>query len=199
MTAGSPSPPDRLSAQAGDARELILRAARNRLVERESQCATGRLRRLCAFHLPLRLNTGWRPIGRAFAAAGWSGLAALCVAASTCYLFSCVRWRWRAHFSWRVHRAPSRRLFGRAGCVTAQETCYSALPTAGEVIAARELSLHGIRLSLAGATTIVDLTIEILSQLLFTLLGLGFLLAGRPGAGGAWWAVGSRGRHTRDR
>src|SRR4029077_2342357 len=64
------------------------------------------------------------------------------------------------------------------------------LPAAGEVIAARELTFYGIRLSLAGATTVIDLTIEILSQLLFTLLGLGFLLAGRPEAGGAWWALG---------
>jgi putative membrane protein len=58
------------------------------------------------------------------------------------------------------------------------------------VIAARELTFHGIRVSLAGAATIIDLTSEILSQLLFTLLGLGLLLAQRPGAGATWWVVG---------
>jgi len=130
---------------------------------------------------------GLEPIGRAFAAAGWSGLAALCGVHLLSVLLCALAWqalleegppRSSVVFFW------ARWLRDSAGNLLA------LLPTAGEVIAARELSLHGIRLSLAGATTIIDLTIEILSQLLFTLLGLGFLLAGRPGAGGAWWAVG---------
>jgi putative membrane protein len=130
---------------------------------------------------------GLEPIGRALAAAGWSGLAALCGVHLLSVLLCALAWRALLVES----RARSTVAFVWARWLRdSAGNLLAVLPAAGEVIAARELSLHGIRLSLAGATTIIDLTIEILSQLLFTLLGLGFLLAGRPGAGGAWWAVG---------
>jgi putative membrane protein len=165
---------------------MILRAARNRLVNVKASVLLGVFGGF-ALSIYLFVYYGLEPIGRAFAAAGWSGLAALCGIHLLSVLLCALAWqallvegppRSIATFVW------ARWLRDSAGNLLAP------LPTAGEVIAARELSLHGIRLSLAGATTIVDLTIEILSQLLFTLLGLGFLLAGRPGAGGAWWAVG---------
>jgi putative membrane protein len=129
---------------------------------------------------------GLEPIGRAFAAAGWSGLAVLCGVHLVSVLLRALAWqallvqlppRSTLAFAW------ARWLRDSAGNLLA------LIPTAGELISARELTFHGVQLSQAGATTIVDLTIEILSQLLFTLLGLGLLLAHRPGAATAWWAL----------
>jgi putative membrane protein len=127
---------------------------------------------------------GLEPIGRSLAAAGWSGLAALCGVHVVSVLLCALAWqallgrmpRFTLAFVW------ARWLRDSTGNLLA------LLPIAGEVIAARELTFHGVRLGLAAATTIIDVTIEILSQLLFTLLGLGFLVAHRPGTASVWWA-----------
>jgi len=63
------------------------------------------------------------------------------------------------------------------------------IPGAGEAIAARELPVSGMKSGAAIATTVIDVTMEIVSQLFFTLLGLGFLAWIRPGEPLAWWAL----------
>ena len=130
---------------------------------------------------------GLEAIGTAFAAAGWSGLAVLCGVHLVSVLLCALAWQAL------LVQTPPRSLLAFVWARWLRDSTgnlLALLPTAGEVIAARELTFHGVRLSLAGATTIIDLTIEILSQLLFTLLGLGFLLAHRPFTAGVWWAVG---------
>ncbi len=61
----------------------------------------------------------------------------------------------------------------------------------GQIIGARILTLHGYAAGLAGGSVVVDLTMEALSQCIFTLLGLMLLLAiGEPGSVMYWIALG---------
>jgi putative membrane protein len=130
---------------------------------------------------------GLGAIGEAFATAGWGGLAALCGVHLISVLLCALAWQ---ALLLKTPLRPTLTFFWARWLRDSTGNLLAILPAAGEVIAARELTFHGVRLSLAAATSIIDLTIEILSQLLFTLLGLGFLLAQRPGAGVAWWAAG---------
>jgi putative membrane protein len=63
------------------------------------------------------------------------------------------------------------------------------IPATGEIAAARELTLNGVRPGVAGATTVVDLTTELLSQLIFTLMGLLVLLDGSADPATANWLI----------
>ena len=59
-----------------------------------------------------------------------------------------------------------------------REAVNTLLPVAqigGEVVGARLLTFCGASPGLAGASVVVDLTLEVLAQFVFTLLGLGFL------------------------
>ena len=59
-----------------------------------------------------------------------------------------------------------------------REGVNALLPVAqigGEFVGARLMALKGVPLSTAGASVTVDLTLEMLSQVIFTLLGLGLL------------------------
>ncbi len=60
-------------------------------------------------------------------------------------------------------------------------TLLALTPAAGGVIAARELTLRGVPVGAAGASTVVDLTMETAAQALFTVVGLALLNALRPG------------------
>ena len=63
----------------------------------------------------------------------------------------------------------------------------AVVPALGEAVAARELVLHEVPLGIAVATTVVDLTMELTSQLLFTLLGVTLVLVERPEEAMGWW------------
>jgi putative membrane protein len=67
-----------------------------------------------------------------------------------------------------------------------REGANGLLPVAnigGEIVGARVLSFHGVRGDIAGASVVVDLTVEVVTQLLFTILGVAFLfLGGQVGA-----------------
>jgi len=139
-----------------------------------------------ALAIGLFVYYGLEPIGRAFAAAGYGGLASLCGVHLLSVLLCALAWRVL------LVRMPPRSSLAFVWARWLRDSVgnlLALLPAAGEVMAARELTFYGIKLSLAGASTIIDLTSEILSQLVFTLLGVGLLLAQRPGAGGIWWAV----------
>ncbi|HYL81587.1 MAG TPA: lysylphosphatidylglycerol synthase domain-containing protein [Candidatus Acidoferrum sp.] len=65
-----------------------------------------------------------------------------------------------------------------------REGTNGLLPVAhigGEVIGARMLSFRGVRGDVAGASVVVDLTLEVVTQFLFTLVGLTLLLLGDIG------------------
>jgi len=65
------------------------------------------------------------------------------------------------------------------------------IPIGGELLAIRVMTLHGVGTGTAGAATVVDLTLEFLSQLAFTALGLALLvLDGRNDALALWSVIG---------
>ncbi len=74
-----------------------------------------------------------------------------------------------------------------------RESVNSMMPmtlVGGDVIGIRLLALAGVRGALAGASVVVDLTIEAGTQCLFTLLGIGLiLLQGQGGRAVQWPAV----------
>jgi putative membrane protein len=64
-----------------------------------------------------------------------------------------------------------------------REATNNLLPVAqigGEVVTARLLSLFGVGMAAAGASTAIDLTLEMLSQIVFSLLGVALLMSFGP-------------------
>lgn len=73
-----------------------------------------------------------------------------------------------------------------------REAANALLPAGailGQAAAARLLSRRGVPGQMAGATATVDITLEAVSQLFFTLAGIGLLLAGRDSGGLAGFAL----------
>jgi putative membrane protein len=133
----------------------------------------------------LIFHFGWRQVVDAALAVGWRGLAALIGIYLVCLLLCAVAWR-------VVILNASRN--GFLVCLWARWLRESIgnlalVPTAGEIAGARELSLHGVRPGMAGASTVVDLTLELLSQIVFTLFGLALLVTWYRGMEIGPWLV----------
>lgn len=131
---------------------------------------------------------GFAEIGRAMAAAGW-GIALVTA-------FHLVPMATSA-MAWRAVAAPvskSRvRIFLWARLV--REAVNGLLPVAqvgGDVVGARILTFHGTRAPIAGASVLVDMTLELVTQIFFTAIGLGLLFASAGGGGAManWIAAG---------
>ena len=87
-------------------------------------------------------------------------------------------------------RAPGAVTFCRLRWV--REAISNLLPMTqigGEFIAVRLLALRGLGSALAGASVVVDLSIEALTLLVFSLLGLAILLVGGQSAEALHWAL----------
>ena len=124
----------------------------------------------------------------ALATAGWSGMAAILCAYLVSLLFCAWSWRVLLIERYPLNRMP---LFLWARWIRDSiGNLLAIVPGAGEAAGARELSKHGIKVKVAAATTIVDMTTEMLSQLIYTFLGLAFLFAYHPDEPAAWWAAG---------
>jgi putative membrane protein len=111
--------------------------------------------------------------------AGWGIVAVIAMHLPQVF---CSGMAWRAMVP--SFKRPTRRSFFRLRLI--REGVNALLPVAqigGHFVGARLLASAGIPLSAAGAAVAVDLTMEMLSQVVFTLLGLA-LLATRPGATG---------------
>jgi putative membrane protein len=134
----------------------------------------------------LVLYFGLEQVGDAFLTAGWAGLAAMSLAYAISMIFRAIGWR--VLFVDPLRHPVFVALWVRQLRESAANV-ISVVPAAGEVIAARELVHCGLPTGPAIATTVVDLTTEIISQLFFTLLGLGLLAAERPGEPIAWVAM----------
>lgn len=123
----------------------------------------------------------------ALSTAGWSGMLAIMCA----YLFSLLFCAW----SWRVllvEKYPQNRglMFLWARWIRdSVGNLLAIIPGAGEAAGARELTKQGLRVNVAAATTIVDMTTEMLGQLIYTFMGLAFLFAYHPDESAAWWAA----------
>ncbi|MFT3731554.1 MAG: lysylphosphatidylglycerol synthase domain-containing protein [Hyphomicrobium sp.] len=122
------------------------------------------------------------------ATASWRGiLAIMCAYLSS--LFFCA-WSWRILL---VEKFPQSRglLFLWARWIRdSVGNLLAIVPGAGEAAGARELTKNGLKVNVAAATTIVDMTTEMLSQLIYTFMGLAFLFAYHPDQSAAWWAAG---------
>ena len=64
----------------------------------------------------------------------------------------------------------------------AATTCLPFSPVGGYVVGARAVTLQGVAWPTVAAGTVVDVTAEIMAQLLFSLFGLAVLLLARPGS-----------------
>jgi putative membrane protein len=146
---------------------------------------------LCAFAgvaiaMGFVIYFGFEQVGEAFLAAGWQGLAAMTLASFASVFLCACAWHTLllapiknslAVFYW------ARLLRESAGNILA------VIPGAGEAIAARELTFFGMRSGPAAASTVVDVTMEIVSQLFFTLIGLAILAWEKPGEPLALWSL----------
>ena len=117
----------------------------------------------------LILHFGWRQIGEAALAAGWQGLAALIGIYFVCLIISAFAWQ--AVILDAPHNIFLACLWSR-WLRESVGNLLALLPTAGEIAGARELTLQGVPPGMAGASTVVDLTTELVSQIVFTLFGL---------------------------
>jgi putative membrane protein len=134
----------------------------------------------------LIVHFGWRQVADAALAVGWQGLAALIGIYLVCLLLCAVAWRLL------ILDAPRHAIFICLWARWLRESVgnlIALLPTAGEIAGARELSLFGIRPGMAGASTVVDLTLELLSQIVFTLFGLALFITWYRGLQIGPWLV----------
>lgn len=120
----------------------------------------------------LIIHFGWRQVADAALAAGWQGLAAITTIYFVCLVLCALAWRAI------LLDAPRHALLVCLGARWLRESIgnLALVPTAGELAGARELTFFGVRPGMAGASTVVDLTLELLSQIVFTLFGLVLLL-----------------------
>jgi putative membrane protein len=129
-----------------------------------------------AILVTLVVMNGAAGIEAGIAAAGW-GIVAVILMHLPQVLFSAQAWR--AVIA--APRLPS--IAALCGMRLIREAVNGLLPVAqigGHIVGARLLARSGVPLSAAGASVAVDLTLEMLAQVGFTLLGVGLLMA-RPG------------------
>lgn len=128
---------------------------------------------------------GFAEIAGALGAGGW-GVLAVIAFHGTQLLFSSLAWRSI------LPKTSNARLAIVIGLRWIREAVNNLLPVAqigGELVGARLLSLRGTPLSVAGASVTVDLTMEMASQIVFTLLGLALVIPGLHDATTARWAL----------
>ncbi len=139
------------------------------------------------FAVCLVLYFGAGGVWDAIATAGWRGMGAI-IAAYILSLIFCA-WGWRvllveknsAHLG--VSFLWARWIRDSIGNLLA------IIPGAGEAAGARELTKGGLKVNVAAATTITDMTTEMMSQLIYTFMGLAILFVYHPDEPAAWWAA----------
>jgi putative membrane protein len=133
----------------------------------------------------LIFHFGWRQVVDAALAVGWQGFAALIGIYLVCLILCALAWRIV------ILDAPRRAILICLWSRWLRESIgnLALIPTAGEIAGARELSRNGVRAGIAGASTVVDLTLELLSQIVFTLFGLALLITWYRGLEIGPWLV----------
>jgi putative membrane protein len=129
---------------------------------------------------------GFAGVAKEFLAAGWAGILAASLFHFVPLMFSALGWRSLLAREWT---APPI-LFVWVRLI--REGVANLLPVVqigGEVVGARILTFHGLRGGVAGASVVVDLTVEVGTQFLFTLIGLGFLVVGHRDSGAYYWLI----------
>ena len=119
----------------------------------------------------LVLHQGLTQVGNALRAAGW-GLALVCLLHIPPLVCSSLAWRTILGRMW------PQTAWVFIGARWIREAVNTLLPVAqigGEMVGARVLTLYGASASLSGASVVVDITLEIVTQFIFTVLGLAVL------------------------
>ena len=125
---------------------------------------------------------GWFGLDRVLAGAlsiGWKGFALLLLWQGC--LFSLLGFGW-----WTLlpPRRPHVRIFIWARMVRdGAANCLPFSAVGGFLLGARAATLHGLAWPVASASTLVDVTAEFLTQIVFAVAGLGFLTFERPATG----------------
>lgn len=133
---------------------------------------------------------GTDAVGGAVTSVGWRGLAMLCAAHCAALVFRGLAW----HQALAPPVEAGRRVCVWACCVRdGMNNVVGIIPASGEFAAARELALFGARPVVAAASAIVDLTAELVSQILFTCAGIGVLFARGSTANVTLWLAGGVG------
>lgn len=134
---------------------------------------------------------GWAGAGQvidAVAAAGLGGVLAITVFSALPIAVCGLAWRAV------LEPAPRRSALLMIWARFLRASVSELVPIGGELLAIRVMALRGVGTGTAGATTVVDLTLEFLSQLAFTALGLALLvLDGRDDTLALWSVVGLSG------
>jgi len=126
-------------------------------------------------------------IGAVFTAAsrvGWGGFGLLCLLGLT--LFCLLGLAWFTIIPDKYRAKPLTFMWGRAVRDSAAEVLpFSQL--GGFVIGARAISVRGVDSSLAVASTIVDVTTEMMAQVAYVLTGIAILIARVPTSASSEW------------
>jgi len=129
---------------------------------------------------------GLAAVGGALALAGWTGLAAIAVYHIAPVTLCALAWRClfdRPQVS--LLRFVWIRWLRDAG-----SDLLALVPGGGEMLGIRAMKLAGIELGAATASTVVDVTVEMLAQIGFTVLGLAILLDRPAGPLVPWTLIG---------
>jgi putative membrane protein len=130
---------------------------------------------------------GFAEIASGIQGAGW-GVLAVIAFHPVQMIFSALGWQ----VLLPIPPAPG--LIAFTGLRWIREGVNNLLPVAqigGEVVGARLLRRHGVPLAMGGASVTVDLTIEFLTQVLFTLIGLALLTSRLHDPGIVVWTIGT--------
>lgn len=115
---------------------------------------------------------GFEAVGQAFLSAGW-GMVALAVYQGFSIGCSALAWRVAVRSAWL---GPIR-LYMWVRWV--RESINSLMPVAqvgGDIVGARLLAINGAGAAVAGAGVVVDKTIEVLTQFVFSIVGVALIL-----------------------
>ncbi len=134
-----------------------------------------------AFGVWLVLHFGLEQVGEAFLSAGWQGMLAISAVYFVSLSMCALAW-------WALILTPTSPLFLLWARWLRDSTAnlLAVVPAVGEAVAVRELTFR-VPLGMSVAATVVDLTLELASQLIFTLIGVGILIVERPDEMLGWW------------
>src|SRR4029077_11959971 len=121
----------------------------------------------------LLLRQGLPQVGAAFAAAGWA------IAAVVAYHFAVPVFldtlAWWVLFP-KSDRLPLRKLFWMRWVGESVSTLVPSSAVGGDIVRARLAAIHGMPLRTAAGSVLVDITLGVFTQAVFTILGLVLLV-----------------------
>jgi len=113
------------------------------------------------------------------AVVGW-GIIGLTIYHVTSIVSDAIAWR---DLLGREERPPFRSLLWARWIGEAVNTLLPVMQIGGNIVRARLVARRGMSSSVAGASVVVDLTLEALTQFAFALIGVGLLVLGSHGEG----------------